>query len=32
MNGQWIEGQDLTAERGLLPGWDSPSPVSVPES
>lgn len=32
LNGQWIEGQELTAERGLLPGWDSPSPVSVPES
>ena len=29
-NGQWIEGQDLTAELGLLPGWDAPSPVSVP--
>ena len=26
-NGQWIEGQNLTAELGLLPGWDTPSPV-----
>jgi NAD(P)-dependent dehydrogenase (short-subunit alcohol dehydrogenase family) len=32
MNGQWIEGQELTAELGLLPGWDTPSGVSVPES
>jgi NAD(P)-dependent dehydrogenase (short-subunit alcohol dehydrogenase family) len=32
MSGQWIEGQQLTAELGLLPGWDSPSPVSVPEN
>jgi NAD(P)-dependent dehydrogenase (short-subunit alcohol dehydrogenase family) len=30
LNGEWIEGQELTAERGLLPGWSSPSPVSVP--
>ena len=29
-NGEWIEGQELTAELGLLPGWDAPSPVSVP--
>ena len=26
-NGQWIEAQNLTAELGLLPGWDAPSPV-----
>ena len=30
LNGQWIEGQELTARLGLLPGWDSPGSVSVP--
>jgi NAD(P)-dependent dehydrogenase (short-subunit alcohol dehydrogenase family) len=30
LNGQWIEGQELTARLGLLPGWDAPSSVSVP--
>ena len=30
LNGQWIEGQELTADLGLLPGWDSPGSVSVP--
>jgi NAD(P)-dependent dehydrogenase (short-subunit alcohol dehydrogenase family) len=30
LNGQWIEGQELTARLGLLPGWDSPGTVSVP--
>ena len=30
LNGQWIEGQELTARLGLLPGWDAPSLVSVP--
>ena len=29
-NGQWIEGQELTAELGLLPGFETPSSVSVP--
>ncbi len=30
LNGQWIEGQELTARLGLLPGWDTPAGVSVP--
>jgi len=25
LNGQWVEGQQLCAELGLLPGWDPPS-------
>jgi NAD(P)-dependent dehydrogenase (short-subunit alcohol dehydrogenase family) len=29
LNGQWVEGQELCAERNLLPGWSSPSPVNV---
>ena len=29
-NGQWVEGQNLTHDLGLLPGWAGPSDVSVP--
>jgi NAD(P)-dependent dehydrogenase (short-subunit alcohol dehydrogenase family) len=29
LNGQWVEGQELCVERGLLPGWGSPSPMGV---
>jgi NAD(P)-dependent dehydrogenase (short-subunit alcohol dehydrogenase family) len=29
-NGQWIEGQNLTHDLGLLPGWAGPSDVAVP--
>ena len=28
-NGEWIEGQELCADLGLLPGWDTPSPVNI---
>jgi len=29
-NGQWVEGQNLTHDLGLLPGWSGPSDVAVP--
>jgi NAD(P)-dependent dehydrogenase (short-subunit alcohol dehydrogenase family) len=35
LNGQWVEGQNLCADLGLLPGWSTPSPVNLhfgPES
>ena len=30
LNGQWVEGQQLTHDLGLLPGWTGPSEVAVP--
>jgi hypothetical protein len=29
LNGQWVEGQELCAQLGLLEGWSSPSPVNI---
>jgi NAD(P)-dependent dehydrogenase (short-subunit alcohol dehydrogenase family) len=29
LHGQWIEGQNLCADLGLLPGWDTPAPSNI---